>query len=105
MVSAGVDDMQIAWHVPAGLDGGPVDGWCQADAGSSCGFDQPSQWNSPLAASIYGAQIFISSQGSEPYIRAGDGIPQLLNRPALPGDNIARTVMQTSIEFRNQVTP
>jgi prepilin-type N-terminal cleavage/methylation domain-containing protein len=104
MVSAGVDDMQIAWHVPAGLDGGPVDGWCQTDGGS-CGFDQPSQWNGPLAASIYGAQIFLSSQGTEPYTRAGDGIPQLLNRPPVPGDNIARTVMQTAIEFRNQVTP
>ena len=108
MVSAGVDDMQIAWHVPAGLaDGGTVDGWCQSflDAGAGCGFDQPSAWNSPLAASIYGAQIFIASQGSEPYTRLGDGIPQLLNRPPQVGDNIARTVMQTSVEFRNQVTP
>jgi hypothetical protein len=108
MVAGGVDDMQIAWHVPAGqADGGTVDGWCQVDAGTgtTCGLDQPSQWNSPLAASIYGAQIFIASQGNEPYTRIGDGIPQLLNRPPMPGDNIARTVMQTSIEFRNQVTP
>jgi hypothetical protein len=62
-------------------------------------------WNSPLAASIFGAQIFISSQGSEQYTRIGDGIPQLLNRPPQPGDNVVRTVMQTSVEFRNQVTP
>jgi prepilin-type N-terminal cleavage/methylation domain-containing protein len=107
MVSAGVDDMQIAWHVPTGqADGGTVDGWCQGEpASSTCGFDKPGVWNSPLAASIYGAQIFISSQGTEPYTRIGDGIPQLLNRPPQPGDNIVRTVMQTSIEFRNQVTP
>ncbi len=106
MVSAGVDDMQIGWHVPAGMaDGGTVDGWCQTIVGSTCGFDQPSQWNGPLAASIYGAQIFISSKGTEPYTRVGDGIPQMLNRPPQVGDNIVRTVMQTSIEFRNQVTP
>jgi prepilin-type N-terminal cleavage/methylation domain-containing protein len=106
MVSAGVDDMQIAWHVPSGqADGGTVDGWCQSQLGTTCGLDQPAQWSSPLAASIYGAQIFIASQGTEPYIRVGDGVPQLLNRAPLPGDNIARTVMQTSMEFRNQVTP
>jgi prepilin-type N-terminal cleavage/methylation domain-containing protein len=111
MVSGGIDDMQIAWHVPAGLaDGGTVDGWCQsflvnATTPGTCGFDQPNSWNSPLAASIYGAQIFIASQGTEPYNRTGDGIPQMLNRLAQPGDNIARTVMQTSVEFRNQVTP
>ncbi len=111
MVSAGVDDMQIAWHVPAGLaDGGTVDGWCQSflsgpTTPATCGFDQPGVWNSTLAASIYGAQIFISSQGNEPFTRPGDGVPQLLNRPPQPGDNIARTVMQTSVEFRNQVTP
>jgi prepilin-type N-terminal cleavage/methylation domain-containing protein len=107
MVSAGVDDMQIAWHVPAGqADGGTVDGWCQSSLQTpTCGFDQPSVWNSPLAASIFGAQIFISSQGSEQYTRIGDGIPQLLNRPPQPGDNVVRTVMQTSVEFRNQVTP
>ncbi len=111
MVSAGVDDMQIAWHVPIGqADGGTVDGWCQSylsgpTTPATCGFDQPSVWNSPLASSIYGAQIFISSQGTEPFRRVGDGIPQLLNRPPQAGDNIARTVMQTSVEFRNQVTP
>jgi prepilin-type N-terminal cleavage/methylation domain-containing protein len=107
MVSAGVDDMQIAWHVPAGLaDGGTVDGWCQYSVAlPTCGFDQPSQWNSPLASSIFGAQIFLSSQGSEQYVRIGDGIPQLLNRPPQAGDNVVRTVMQTSVEFRNSVTP
>jgi hypothetical protein len=104
-----VDDMQIAWHVPAGqADGGTADGWCQASlALPTCGFDQPNIWNSPLAASIYGAQIFIASEGTEPYMRSGVGIPQLLNRPARNGNTpeIVRTVMQTSIEFRNQVTP
>jgi prepilin-type N-terminal cleavage/methylation domain-containing protein len=106
MVSGGIDDMQIAWHVPAGLAvGGTADGWCQSFLDGGCGFDQPSAWNSPLAASIYGAQIFIVSQGTDPYPRAGDGIPQLLNRPPQPVDNIARTVMQTAVEFRNQVTP
>jgi hypothetical protein len=111
MVSAGVDDMQIAWHVPTGLaDGGTVDGWCQSylvnpTTPATCGFDQPFSVNSPLAANIYGAQIFIASQGSDPYSRNGDGIPQMLNRVPVNGDNIARTVMQASIEFRNQVTP
>lgn len=107
MVSGGIDDLQIAWHVPAGTaDGGTPDGWCQVSlANPTCGLDQPSVWNSPLAASIYGAQIFVASQGPEPLIRIGDGKPQLLNRPAESGDNIARTVMQTSVVFRNQVTP
>ena len=107
MVSAGVDDMQIAWHVPAGLaDGGTEDGWCQYSVAlPTCGFDQPSPRNSPLASSIFGAQIFLSSQGSEQYVRIGDGIPQLLNRPPQAGDNVVRTVMQTSVEFRNSVTP
>jgi hypothetical protein len=106
MVAGGIDDMQIAWHVPSGLaDGGTVDGWCQSVVGISCGLDQASQWNSPLAASIYGAQIFISSEGTEPNTSVGAGIPQLLNRPPQNGDNIKRTVMQTMAEFRNQVTP
>ena len=106
MVSAGVDNMQIAWHVPAGMaDGGTVDGWCQNAANTTCGFDNPGAWNSPLAASIYGAQIFIASEGNEPYSQAGYGVPPLLNMPTAPGDTVVRTVMQTSIEFRNQVTP
>jgi len=89
-----------------GADGGTVDGWCQVSlANPSCGFDQLGAWNTPLAANIYGAQIFVASQGPEPLIRLGDGKPQLLNRPAEPGDDLARTVMQTSVVFRNQVTP
>jgi prepilin-type N-terminal cleavage/methylation domain-containing protein len=107
MISGGIDDMQIAWHVPAGLaDGGTPDGWCQASLSNpTCGFDQPGGWNTPLAANIYGAQILIASQGPEPMTRIGDGKPQLLNRPPENGDNIARTVMQTMVVFRNQVTP
>ena len=107
LVAGGVDDMQIAWHVPAGMaDGGTIDGWCQVSlANPSCGFDQLGAWNTPLAANIYGAQIFVASQGPEPLIRVGDGKPQLLNRPPEPGDDLARTVMQTSVVFRNQVTP
>ena len=107
MVSGGIDDLQIAWHVPAGqADGGTPDGWCQISlTNPSCGLDQPGAWNTPLAASIYGAQIFVASQGPEPLGRKGEGKPQLLNRPAEAGDDIARTVMQTSVVFRNQVTP
>jgi prepilin-type N-terminal cleavage/methylation domain-containing protein len=111
MVSGGIDDLQIAWQVPAGMaDGGTPAGWCQTGPPTpytSCGLDQASGWNTPLAASIYGAQIFVVSQGPEPLIRpnAGDGKPQLLNRPPEPGDDVARTVMQTSVVFRNQVTP
>ncbi|MGO8969187.1 MAG: PilW family protein [Myxococcaceae bacterium] len=107
MVSNGITDMQIAWHVPSGMaDGGTVAGWCQSSlALPTCGFDQPGVWNSQLSASIYGAQIFIASEGPEPYTRAGIGIPQMANRPPQNGDNIVRTVMQTSVEFRNQVTP
>ena len=107
MVSGGIDNMQIVWHVPAGMaDGGTADGWCQVSLTQpSCGFDQPGAWNTPLAASIYGAQVFLSSEGPEPYSRAGEGIPQLANAPAQNGDNIVRTVMQTSVEFRNAVTP
>jgi len=107
MVSGGVDDMQIVWHVPAGqADGGTWDGWCQVSlALPTCGLDQPGAWNTPLAASIYGAQIFLASEGTEPYTRLGSGKPQLGNRPAAVGDNIVRTVMQTSVEFRNEVTP
>ena len=102
MVSNGVTDMQIAWQVPA--DGG-FNGWCQTGDGGICGFDQPGGWNTLSAASIYGAQVFLASQGPEPYTRVGVGIPQLLNHPAQNGDNVVRTVMETSVEFRNQVTP
>jgi prepilin-type N-terminal cleavage/methylation domain-containing protein len=106
MVSAGVDDMQIAWHVPAGLaDGGTVDGWCQSQPNTTCGFDNPSVWNSPLAASIYGAQIYLASEGAEPYSNPAYGVPPMFNSPPFPNDTIVRTVMQTSLEFRNQVTP
>lgn len=106
MVSAGVDDMQIAWHVPAGMaDGGTVDGWCQNLPNTSCGFDNQGAWHTPLAASIYGAQIFIASQGTDPFTRPLDGVPYMLNSPVFPGDTFVRTVMQASVEFRNQVTP
>jgi hypothetical protein len=107
MVSNGITDMQIAWQVPAGLaDGGTWDGWCQASlALPTCGFDQPGVWNSALSSNIYGAQIFLASEGTEPATQYGNGIPQLGNRPNQNGDNIVRTVMETSVEFRNQVTP
>ncbi len=101
MVSNGVTDMQIAWQTPA--DGG-FNGWCQNGSGV-CGFDQPGGWNTLAAASIYGAQVFLASEGPEPYTRPGIGIPLMFNRPPQPGDNIVRTVMQTSLLFRNQVTP
>jgi hypothetical protein len=87
-------------------DGGTADGWCQVSLSlPSCGFDQPGAWNTPLSASIYGAQIYLASEGNEPYKRVGEGKPQLGNRPAVNGDGIVRTVMQTSVEFRNEVTP
>jgi prepilin-type N-terminal cleavage/methylation domain-containing protein len=107
LVAGGIDDMQIAWQVPAGTaDGGTPDGWCQVSlANPTCGLDQPGAWNTPLASSIYGAQIFVASQGPEPLTRVGEGKPQLLNRLPEPGDDVVRTVMQTSVVFRNQVTP
>ncbi len=97
------------------LSGTCRQGWLTAEHGTAgarhrfpcpaVGSTSPAVSNTPLAASIYGAQIFLASEGSEPYTRGGEGKPQLGNRPAVNGDNIVRTVMQTSVEFRNEVTP
>jgi prepilin-type N-terminal cleavage/methylation domain-containing protein len=106
MVAGGVDNMQVAWQMPPGTDGGTMQGWCQSNLISpTCGLDQIGVWNSPVSASIYGAQIYLTSQGTEPFTRLGWGIPQLGNQPPQTGDNIVRTVMQTSVLFRNGVTP
>jgi prepilin-type N-terminal cleavage/methylation domain-containing protein len=110
MVAEGIDDMQVAWRVP---DADPVatNGWCQRGvADPTCGFEKNnSAWNAAItrrAASIYGVQIFLASRGQEVYSRPGEAPPQLLNRnPAPPVDNVVRAVMQSSVLFRNYMTP
>jgi prepilin-type N-terminal cleavage/methylation domain-containing protein len=110
MVSEGIDDMQVTWRVP---DTDPVAtvGWCQkAVADPTCGFDlAAAAWTPAItrrAASLYGAQIFLSSRGQEVYLRPGEAVPQLLNHvPAIPVDNVVRAVMQSSVLFRNYMTP
>jgi|GEM_PF-361403 len=108
MVAEGVDDLQIAWRVPNPYSATTA-GWCQfAPPDVSCGFDQAA-WTAPIterAAAIYGAQIMLTSRGQEVYRRPGEAVPPLLNYvPAVPVDGIVRTIMQTSVLFRNSVTP
>jgi prepilin-type N-terminal cleavage/methylation domain-containing protein len=107
MVAEGVDDLQIAWRVPTAYAPASV-GWCQrAPADPSCGFEQ-AVWTAAItetAAAIYGAEIRVASRGLENYRRPNEGAPALLNRAPVPADGMVRTVMQTSMLFRNSVTP
>jgi prepilin-type N-terminal cleavage/methylation domain-containing protein len=111
MVAEGVDDMQLAWNV------GPLawnanGGWCHKVAGESpdCKFWQVGAADDPVIgrrmASITGAQIMVSARGQETFRRPGEGPPAMLNRVPTGGpDNIVRSVMQTSVIFRNLVNP
>jgi prepilin-type N-terminal cleavage/methylation domain-containing protein len=114
MVAEGVDDMQISWRIfdgfaPAGLPGGV--GWCQkSTTDPSCGFElAPALWTPTIvqrAAAIYGAQINLASRGQEIFRRPNEPVPPLLNHtPAVAADGIVRSLMQTSVLFRNSVTP
>lgn len=112
MVAEGVDDMQIAWRIYDSFAPAPLTvGWCQnATTDPSCGFElAPALWTPGIverAASIYGAQIKLSSRGQEVFRRPGEPVPPLLNHvPLVPVDGIVRSLMQTSVLFRNSVTP
>ena len=86
-------------------------GWCQkSPTDTSCGFElAPVLWTPGIverAASIYGAQINLSSRGQEVFRRPGESVPHLLNHvPLVAADGIVRSLMQTSVLFRNSVTP
>ncbi len=111
MVAEGVDDLQLAWNVGTAV--WPANGgWCQRVFGETpdCGFAQVGAADDPIIgrrmASIVGAQIMVSSQGVDLLRRPGEGPPALLNHvPALAPDNVVRSVMQTSVIFRNLVNP
>jgi hypothetical protein len=112
MVAEGVDDMQIGRRILDGFAPAPlVVGWCQrATADPSCGFEQPTAAWTPVitqrAAAIYGAQIMLASRGQEIFRRPNEPVPALLNHvPAPPVDGVVRSLMQTSVLFRNSVTP
>jgi prepilin-type N-terminal cleavage/methylation domain-containing protein len=110
MVAEGVDDMQLAWRVPD-VYAPTSNGWCQrSTTETSCGFEQPGAADDPVIgkrmAAIIGAQINVSSHGQELFHRPGEGPPALLNHiPAGAPDNVVRSVMQTSVIFRNLVNP
>ncbi|HET9156251.1 MAG TPA: hypothetical protein VFN91_06265, partial [Myxococcaceae bacterium] len=112
MVAEGVDDMQISWRIfdgfaPAGLGVG----WCQKSSSDpSCGFEiAPGFWTPTItqrSAAIYGAQINVASRGQELFRRPNEPVPALLNHtPTVATDGIVRSLMQTSVLFRNAVTP
>ena len=105
MVAEGVDDMQVAWRVPDGW--GPDGGvWCQKSIGDSCDFDQVNTSDGKRAAAIIGAQIYLSSHGPEITRRELEQIPVLFNHTPTPAiDGVVRSVMQSSVLFRNAVTP
>jgi prepilin-type N-terminal cleavage/methylation domain-containing protein len=112
MVAEGVDDMQITWRIFDGFaPAGMTVGWCQkATTDPSCGFELiPGLWTPTItqrAAAIYGAQINLASRGQEIFRRPNEPVPSLLNHiPAVPTDGIVRSLMQTSVLFRNSVTP
>jgi len=105
MIAEGIDDMQVAWRVPDGW--GPDGGvWCQRSSVESCDFDQPNTSDGQRAASIIGAQIYVSSHGPELYRRDNEVVPVLFNHAPTPAvDGVVRSVMQASVLFRNAVTP
>jgi hypothetical protein len=105
MIAEGVDDMQVSWRVPGGW--GPDGGiWCERSPNELCGFDQPNAQGSQLAAQIIGAQIYVSSRGSELLMRANEPVPHLFNHIPNPAtDGIVRSIMQTGVVFRNVVNP
>jgi type II secretory pathway pseudopilin PulG len=105
MVSEGIDNMQVAWRVPDGW--GPDGGvWCQHSATENCDFDKLNMSDSQRAASIVGAQIFLVSHGPEIYQRPNEPVPQILNYvPPVATDGVVRSIMQTSVLFRNVVNP
>ncbi len=107
MVAEGVDDMQIAWRVPDTYAPASA-GWCQRlTTDPSCGFEQ-TVWTATItqnAAAIYGAQIMVNSRGQETFRRKGEPIPALLNHVPGATDDVVRSTMQTSVLFRNSVTP
>jgi prepilin-type N-terminal cleavage/methylation domain-containing protein len=105
IIAEGVDDLQVAWRVPGnwGPDGGI---WCEHSPTELCGFDQPNAQASQLAAQIIGAQIYVSSRGSELLLRPNEPVPHLLNHIPTPAtDGIVRSIMQTGVLFRNVVNP
>jgi len=110
MVAEGVDDLQIAWRVFDSFSPA-LNGWCQQNTTDpSCGFElSPGAWTPVTvqrAAAIYGAQIMLTSRGQEVFRRPGEQVPTLLNHvPAVAADGIVRSIMQTSVLFRNSVTP
>jgi len=112
MISEGVDDMQIAWRIFDTFAPVPLTvGWCQQKpTDPSCGFELLAGLWTPVitqrAAAIYGAQINLSSRGQEIFLRTNEPVPPLLNHtPAVPTDGIVRSLMQTSVLFRNSVSP
>jgi prepilin-type N-terminal cleavage/methylation domain-containing protein len=110
MVAEGVDDLQIAWRVFDSFSPA-LNGWCQQNTTDpSCGFELASgAWSAVTvqrAAAIYGARIMLTSRGQEVYRRPSEPVPSLLNHvPAVAADGIVRSIMQTSVLFRNSVTP
>jgi len=112
MIAEGVDDMQIAWRILDGFAPPPATfSWCQQNTTDpSCGFELAAAFWTPTivqrAASIYGAQINLASRGQEIFLRPNEPVPPLLNHvPAVAADGIVRSLMQTSVLFRNSVTP
>jgi hypothetical protein len=113
MISEGVDDMQIAWRIFDTFSPLPpiTVGWCQQKTtDNSCGFELGTALWTPVitqrAAAIFGAQINLSSRGQEIFLRTNEPVPPLLNHtPVVATDGIVRSLMQTSVLFRNSVTP
>ena len=112
MVAEGVDDMQISWRIFDTFAPAPLTvGWCQQKTSDpSCGFELASALWTPVvsqrAAAIYGAQINVSSRGQEIFRRTNEPVPPLLNHvPLVATDGIVRSLMQSSVLFRNSVTP
>lgn len=112
MIAEGVDDMQIAWRILDAFAPPPLlVGWCQQNTvDPSCGFELGAALWTPTiiqrAAAIYGAQINLTSRGQEIFLRPNEPVPPMLNHvPALATDGIVRSQMQTSVLFRNSVTP
>ncbi len=110
MVAEGVDDMQMAWRVPDWL-GTRRRGWCQrSTATRACGFELAPNLDAGIsqrAAAIIGAQIMLASRGQEVFQagRTSRSRCSSTTSPSPATDGVVRSVMQTSVLFRNAVTP
>jgi hypothetical protein len=95
--------MQIAWRVPPGGRQMVVSG-ATARRTRALQLRSAEHQASKLAASIIGAQIYVSLRGPEPEATER-ACPVLVEPPAVTPTGWCASIMQTGVTFRNVVNP